>query len=115
MPTVSVMPTRDGLSLHLHLHLHLYLRHWPCTPSVGTVRVVHGLGEHGGRCAPLATRLNAWGWHVAAHDHRGHGHSAGPRGRRQQNDDLLHDLATVIDHVLAARPTLPACPPRSPA
>jgi alpha-beta hydrolase superfamily lysophospholipase len=92
----ATLSTRDGLGLHL--------RHWPCTPAAGTVLVVHGLGEHGGRHAPLAARLNAWGWHVAAHDHRGHGNSAGPRGRLQQDDDLLHDLATAIDHVRAARP-----------
>lgn len=90
------LSTHDGLSLHL--------RHWPCTPAVGTVLIVHGLGEHSGRYAAVAARLNAWGWHVVGYDHRGHGQSAGPRGRLQSDADLFLDLATVIDHVRAARP-----------
>lgn len=94
MPTS--LSTRDGVSLRL--------RHWPCTPAVGTLLLVHGLGEHSGRYASVAERLNAWGWHVAGYDHRGHGDSGGPRGRLQADDDLLHDLATVVDHLRAARP-----------
>ncbi len=90
------LPTRDGLSLHL--------QHWPCTPAVGTVLIVHGLGEHCARHAALAATLNAWGWHVVGYDQRGHGASPGERGRITTSDDLLHDLAGVIDHVRAARP-----------
>lgn len=94
MPTT--LTTRDGLGLQL--------RHWPCTPAVGTVLVVHGLGEHCGRHDALARRLNSWGWHVVGFDQRGHGSSEGPRGRLAADDDLLHDLALVIDHVRTARP-----------
>lgn len=91
-------------SLNTHDGLSLQLRHWPCTPAVGTVLIVHGLGEHCGRYAAVAARLNAWGWHVVGYDHRGHGASAGPRGRLQGDEDLFLDLAAVIDHVRAARP-----------
>jgi alpha-beta hydrolase superfamily lysophospholipase len=71
---------------------------------MGTVQIVHGLGEHIGRYEALAAMLNAAGWHVAGHDHRGHGRSEGARGsilpgRRQ----LLADLAAVTDHVRQAR------------
>ena len=92
----TTLTTRDNLSLHL--------RHWPCTPSVGTVLIVHGLGEHSGRYAALATRLNSWGWHMISYDQRGHGRSPGGRGQLNEPDDLLHDLAAVIDHARAARP-----------
>jgi alpha-beta hydrolase superfamily lysophospholipase len=92
----TTLITRDNLSLHL--------RHWPCTPSVGTVLIVHGLGEHCGRYQALATHLNRWGWHVISYDHRGHGESPGGRGQLNESDDLLHDLAAVIDHARAARP-----------
>jgi alpha-beta hydrolase superfamily lysophospholipase len=88
--------TRDGLSLHGV--------HWPCTPAQGTVLLVHGLGEHAGRYAGLARRLNAWGWHVVGYDQRGHGESPGARGRIAEPDDLLHDLAAVVDHARTARP-----------
>ena len=86
----------DGLALHLH--------HWPCAAARGTVLIVHGLGEHAGRYAHVAAALNGWGWNVVAHDHRGHGRSAGPRGRIARDDALLEDLALVIDTVRAQQP-----------
>lgn len=92
----TTLATRDGISLHL--------RHWPCTPAIGTVLVVHGLGEHCGRYAALAGRLNQWGWHVVGYDQRGHGASPGGRGQLNEADDLLHDLSRVIEHVRSARP-----------
>lgn len=88
--------TRDGLTLHL--------RHWPLDGAHGTVQLVHGLGEHIGRYEHVAARLNGWGWSVAGYDQRGHGTSDGPRGQLHASDDLLHDLARVIDAVRAARP-----------
>lgn len=90
----------DGVRLHL--------RHWPAHGSPqaarGTVQLVHGLGEHIGRYEALAEALNAAGWHVAGHDHRGHGRSEGPRGVLPQSLQLLLDLATVMDHVRAQLP-----------
>ncbi len=86
----------DGLVLHLH--------YWPCAAPRGTVLIVHGLGEHAGRYAHVAAALNGWGWSVVAHDHRGHGRSAGPRGRIDRDEALLEDLALVIDTVRAQQP-----------
>jgi len=84
--------------------VHLHLREWPLASARGTVLIVHGLGEHAGRYASVAARLNAWGWRVAAHDHRGHGRSSGARGRMPGADTLLRDLARVIDAQRAAHP-----------
>ena len=95
----STLTTPDGLALHL--------REWPLANAKGTVLIVHGLGEHIGRYAHVAARLNAWGWRVAGHDHRGHGASAGPRGSLAHADDLLRDLAQVIDAQRAAHPGEP--------
>jgi alpha-beta hydrolase superfamily lysophospholipase len=68
------------------------------------VLIVHGLGEHVGRYAHVAAHLDARGWNVVGYDHRGHGRSGGAKGRLAQDDDLLRDLALVIDSVRATQP-----------
>lgn len=76
----------------------LFVRRWAAPGDAwGTVQIVHGLGEHIGRYAALAEALNAAGWHVLGHDHRGHGQSGGPRGAMPAADSLLTDLAAVMD------------------
>lgn len=92
-PLVAV----DGVKLHL--------QHWPAgEPAQGTVLVVHGLGEHIGRYAALATRLAVAGWHVFGYDQRGHGWSGGARGALPHAEALLGDLADVVDAVRARLP-----------
>ena len=92
-PTLT---TADGLRLHV--------REWPTTNVRGTVLMVHGLGEHIGRYAHVAAQLNAWGWSAVGYDQRGHGGSEGARGALQHSDDLLNDLALMIDSVRARSP-----------
>lgn len=102
-PLPTRLSARDGLKLHLS--------HWPVTPppaeARGVVVLLHGLSEHGQRYKDTAARLNALGWAVVAPDLRGHGLTEGPRCGLRQDDDLLHDLATVVDAVRAAYPRLP--------
>jgi hypothetical protein len=88
MATLSIA---DGTSLKLWS--------WPrpVGPARGTVLVVHGLGEHGGRYAQVAARLAGQGWAVAGYDQRGHGLSTGPRGGLAADDSLLADLGCVIE------------------
>lgn len=62
----------DGVTTHVHV--------W--TPDAGQpvrglVQVLHGLAEHAGRYEGLAAGLCDAGFAVVAHDHRGHGRSAG--------------------------------------
>ncbi|MDQ6638440.1 MAG: lysophospholipase, partial [Pseudomonadota bacterium] len=85
--------TRDGLGL--------VRRDWPSAGARGTIVIVHGLGEHIGRYGHVAARLNASGWSVVGYDQRGHGASPGERGRIAAEDDLLADLAAVVDEVRA--------------
>jgi alpha-beta hydrolase superfamily lysophospholipase len=89
---METLRTADGLKLHL--------QRWPAGADArGLVQIVHGLGEHIGRYAALAAALNAAGWHVAGHDHRGHGRSEGARGDIPTPQALLQDLAGVVDHL----------------
>ena len=67
--------------------------------------IVHGLGEHAWRYAPLAQRLNEWGFAVRAYDQRGHGDSGGPRGVLPDDDTLLDDLDEVLDDTPTRRRT----------
>src|SRR5664279_949153 len=85
--------TRDGLELHRE--------DWPSDMARGTIVIVHGLGEHSGRYAHVATSLNTRGWGVVGYAHRGHGRSPGAHGRLAARDDLLADLASVVDIVRA--------------
>lgn len=85
----------------------LVLKHWPVQSQLnlrGVVCVVHGLGEHIGRYELVAQSLNEAGWAVVGYDQRGHGKSEGARGAISQDDDLLHDLAAVIDAIKFSYP-----------
>jgi alpha-beta hydrolase superfamily lysophospholipase len=77
----------------------LFVRQWPPAGAVrAVVQISHGLAEHSARYGRLAAALNAAGYEVDAHDHRGHGRSArspndlghfGPDGWNALVDDLV--------------------------
>lgn len=89
----DTLHTRDDIALELH-------RWTPDGQPRGTIVITHGLGEHGGRYAPLAADLTAKGWEVTAFDHRGHGASPGPRGAIPGPLAIRHD---ILDALTAAR------------
>jgi alpha-beta hydrolase superfamily lysophospholipase len=98
---MKTVMTDDGLALLTQV--------WPASQRApgtarGAVVLVHGLGEHVARYDHVARRLNGQGFNVVGYDHRGHGGSSGPRGRLHHPDDLLRDLALVVDKVRAAQP-----------
>lgn len=97
-PTDTIT-TRDGLQL--------VRRRWPTAPARGTIVLVHGIAEHTGRYHHVAAQLNEAGWHVESYDQRGHGQSQGPKGGLSRDDDLVHDLASVVAQVRAERPEGP--------
>jgi acylglycerol lipase len=89
---VGTARTRDGLELRTV--------HWP---AAGTARahllLVHGIAEHAGRHAHVASRLALAGIETHAYDLRGFGASTGRRAYvarwPQHHDDLEDRLASV--------------------
>ncbi|MEM9557675.1 MAG: lysophospholipase [Acidobacteriota bacterium] len=73
----------------------LFWRSWRPQAVRGTLQIVHGLGEHGGRYAELARRFVADGWRVVAGDLRGFGRSDGPRGHVDHFDAYSRDVAAL--------------------
>lgn len=80
---------------------------------IGVVQINHGLAEHAGRYARLAERLVMYGFHVYAHDHRGHGSTTaadaprGQFGRRDGGEKVLADLTAMLDLIDTQHPGLP--------
>ena len=77
--------------------LALYDWTMPASKPLGTVLLVHGLGEHAGRYGEVAAHLHQWGFAVRAYDQQGHGQSEGARGDLLRPGSLQADLCRVID------------------
>ena len=79
----------------------------------GILLVHHGLAEHSGRYARFADEIAALGFHVYAHDHRGHGGTrasdAPPRrfASRDGAQKVLEDCRSVHLAARAEHPGLP--------
>jgi alpha-beta hydrolase superfamily lysophospholipase len=79
----------------------------------GIVHINHGLAEHAARYAPFANFLSSRGYHVVAHDHRGHGATTAEDGapRRFANEDgwnkVMADVLAVNADARANWPGLP--------
>ena len=68
------------------------------------VVISHGLGEHGGRYAGLASRLVDKGYAVYAIDHRGHGRSSGRRANIERFDYVVADLGAFVGQAKREHP-----------
>lgn len=88
----------------------LHQRYWPAAEGapVGTLLVIHGLSEHGGRYEDLAAAVGAAGYAVAAVDLYGHGVSPGRRGHiRSFESDHLAAVDELIRRVERETPDMP--------
>jgi alpha-beta hydrolase superfamily lysophospholipase len=92
----------------------LAVRHMPAAGAPrGVVQINHGLAEHAARYRSFAGFLAERGYHVYAHDHRGHGATratdsipgafAGSGGA----DKVIADVAAVHAHIRGKHPNLP--------
>jgi acylglycerol lipase len=75
---------------------------WSISEPRAVVAVAHGINEHIGRYAHVATALNAAGYSVVGVDHRGHGRSAA-EGTRTSNirrfDTFVDDYIVLIERL----------------
>lgn len=87
----------------------LFVRRW--TPETVGMKahavLVHGVHEHSGRHAFLASALVARGIAVTAYDQRGHGQSGGERGEVEAFNEFLDDLGHVLAEAGEATEGLP--------
>lgn len=80
-------------------------------PAGGQARavlvVVHGIRDHALRYDALAGALAAERIAVVAQDHRGHGHSGGPRQRFDSVEQLMADVDLAIARARRLHPGVP--------
>ena len=103
--TTTTVTSQDGTSLFTHRWL-------PDGEVRGVVQIVHGQAEHSARYARLAGALTGAGFAVYAHDHRGHGRTAGDADRCYLADDdgwesLVEDARAVTATIREEHPDAP--------
>ncbi|MCR5855385.1 alpha/beta fold hydrolase [Mesorhizobium sp. J428] len=92
--------------------LNAYVRLAEGSPR-GVVQINHGLAEHAARYARFADFLAARGFHVYAHDHRGHGATIAPDApprifaRQDGAAKVVADIDAMHDRIAADHPGLP--------
>ncbi|MEO2217139.1 alpha/beta hydrolase [Chromobacterium vaccinii] len=82
----------------------------PDGPPRAAVLISHGMSEYAARYERFAGTLTAAGYAVYAHDHRGHGASAAPRGYFAAEDGwrkVVDDVETARRHAAERHPGLP--------
>lgn len=84
-PIIREISARDGVALRYHV--------WEAVEPRAILRIVHGLGEHGGRYGALAEMLATRRISTYALDLRGHGRSGGRRGHAATFHAILDDVA----------------------
>ncbi|MFC4624312.1 alpha/beta fold hydrolase [Daeguia caeni] len=100
------LPLRDGCRLPCR---HLAAAGNPRA----IVHICHGLAEHSARYQGFAKTLSEAGYHIYAHDHRGHGLNIGrhaPRGQIAHKDGqriAIDDIVELNRHVRLSHPDLP--------
>jgi alpha-beta hydrolase superfamily lysophospholipase len=92
----------------------LAYHHQPSTNAPrGIVLICHGLAEHSRRYAGFASALAALGYHVFAHDHRGHGETTasdaqlGLFARRGGAEKVIADVMAMRELAVETYPGLP--------
>lgn len=101
-------------ALHSPTGAKLAYHHEPARKAaIGILIICHGLAEHSKRYRQFAEAMAAAGFHVYAHDHRGHGETTatdapiGRLGRRGGGILSTRDVQAMRDMAAKAHPGLP--------
>jgi alpha-beta hydrolase superfamily lysophospholipase len=92
--------------------INLYIKR-AVGPAIGVIHINHGVSERSARYARFAEALSEAGFHVFAHDHRGHGETTAPDaplGRFAEVngvDEVLADVSHVHQFIAHEHPGLP--------
>jgi alpha-beta hydrolase superfamily lysophospholipase len=104
--TRTTIASPTGASLNLYTRL-------ANTTARAVVQINHGLAEHATRYGRFADFLAERGFHVYAHDHRGHGFTMAPDappgrfGTPSGRDKVIADVAAIHGVIRAEHPGLP--------
>ena len=95
-----------------HHQIPVYIWDSVATTHRGVIHISHGMAEYGSRYQRLAEKLNAAGFVVYAHDHRGHGATTGSTGQGYFADHrgwnkVVEDLDTVVEKITQDHPGTP--------
>ncbi len=92
----------------------IFYRTWATSDAKpkGLIHIIHGMAEHSERYHDSATALADAGFHVVAHDHRGHGYSAktedlGHFANRAGWEKAVEDIRVMENHLKSTFPNLP--------
>jgi acylglycerol lipase len=85
--------------------LKIFYRHLPAEKEKMRLVIAHGLGEHSGRYANVASRLVPEGVSIWALDFCGHGQSEGKRGHVHNFGQYVSDLDKLLDIASEGVPT----------
>ncbi len=98
--TTGSLLTRDGLQL--------LTRSWlPDEPPKAAILLVHGVNEHSGRYAYMASHMMTHGIAVYSYDQRGHGQSEGPRAYVESFEEYVGDVALTMQQILSTIEGIP--------
>lgn len=92
---------------------HLKAKGKPKAAPKASVMISHGMAEHSARYERFAIALAGAGYHVYAHDHRGHGYTTCPDAplgtfsNKQGLEKVLADMLFVNGEIKKAHPDLP--------
>lgn len=110
-PSQGAVPASE-IEVRLDRGLTLQGRVWEAERPRGLVSVVHGLGEHSGRYAALASDLVSARFTVVSLDLPGHGQSPGSRGDIPSWTAVRDQVIPAMFTTLASLPGQPAELPR---